>query len=420
LTEVAIVGAGPSGLAAAMFLRERGLSVKVYEGTDRVGGLARSFRWHGFDCDIAPHRLFTRDRRLLHRILELVPMHRHERRSRILIAGKSVRDPVNPVELLLRLPLPVAWELATGYLRRPRLPEDSFEHLARNCFGEGLYRLFFEPYTRKMFGIPPSEISAEWARQKLRISGLRDVLRRNSKVFFRTFHYPKSGGYGSISEALLARVRDAVVFEARVTGLEVENGRVRGLRFEQGGRELAVACDHLVSTLPVTVLGKMLGHPLPLRYRPLTLVYFLVDAGRVMPYHWVYFGDGDVVINRLAEFKNFAASGAPADRSVLVAEVTTGSEDPVRDALSALERYGLVQPAQVLDVKVLHERYGYPIYDRGYEETMGRAAEILGRFTNLHSVGRNAEFRHVEVDETFASALRLADDLAAREGRREP
>jgi protoporphyrinogen oxidase len=206
-----------------VLLRERGFDVKVFEAADRVGGLARSFEWHGFHCDIAPHRLFTHDREALERLLQLVPMRRHRRRSRIFIAGKILHDPVNPAELALRLPPQVTGRLVWGYLSRlvrSRLPEDSFENLALNKFGRGLYELFFEPYTRKMFGVSPAEISVEWGRQKLRVSGLRDVIRRNTKIFFRQFYYPKRGGYGAICQALYEQVADRVLLQARVSGLE--------------------------------------------------------------------------------------------------------------------------------------------------------------------------------------------------------
>ena len=61
---------------------------------------------------------------------------------------------------------------------------------------------------------------------------------------------------------------------------------------------------------------------------------------------WVYFGDGDVVINRMAEFKNFSKGGAPENHTVVVAEVTLPSDNALEHVprtgdrvLEALTRY---------------------------------------------------------------------------------
>ena len=67
-----------------------------------VGGLARSFKWHGFDCDLAPHRFFTLDEELLRQVKALVPMRRIERRSGIRLRGRWLRDPVNIFEVLYK------------------------------------------------------------------------------------------------------------------------------------------------------------------------------------------------------------------------------------------------------------------------------------------------------------------------------
>jgi len=413
MERVAVLGAGISGLSSAVLLKEKGYDVRLFEATDQVGGLARSFDWHGFHCDIAPHRLFTRDKEAKEKLLELVPMHRHQRRSRIFIAGRIVRDPVNPLELMLRLSPRISSRLVWGYLFKPKLPEDSFENLALNKFGRGLYEFFFKPYTTKMFGVTPAEISVTWGRQKLRVSGLRDVIRRDTKIFFREFHYPKEGGYGAICQALADRVSDSIQLSSKVTALETDDRRIRAVRYENQGVEQRFECDRLVSTLPATVLGRMLGHHFSLRFQSVVLVYLLIDKPQVMPYHWVYFGDSDVVINRMSEFKNFAHAGTPEDRTALVAEVTIPSADPLDDVLSALERYDLVRRQDVLDSMLLQERFAYPVYDRDYEKAIVESQEVFGSFDNLHLVGRNAEFRHIEVDEAFASALAMVRSLTA-------
>jgi len=54
---------------------------------------------------------------------------------------------------------------------------------------------------------------------------------------------------------------------------------------------------------------------------------------------------------------------------------------------------------------VLPERFGYPVYDRDFELATEKAERLFSAFSNLHRVGRNAEFRHIELDEDLESAL---------------
>src|SRR4051812_9518339 len=100
--KVAILGAGVAGLSTPYFLRGHGFDVTVWEASGSVGGLARSFKWHGFDCDIGPHRMYPEDDALLQELCRLVPMKQLRRRSRIFIRNRWIDDPVNIAELLFK------------------------------------------------------------------------------------------------------------------------------------------------------------------------------------------------------------------------------------------------------------------------------------------------------------------------------
>jgi protoporphyrinogen oxidase len=106
----------------------------------------------------------------------------------------------------------------------------------------------------------------------------------------------------------------------------------------------------------------------------------------------------------MAEFKHFHPDLPPTDHSVLCAEVTVDSDHAEQDVIQALSRYGLIRPKDIRDSLVLDEKFGYPVYDKGFEDARERAQALFGRFGNLHCVGRNAEFRHIETDEDIASA----------------
>lgn len=402
---IAVIGAGISGLSIGWLLARRHRGVTIFEASDKIGGLASTFEWHGVPCDLAPHRLYTQDRKILALIGNLIALRKHERNSRILMGGKIFRDPINPIELLVKLSPRTGAKLVSGYLRRPKLPETSFESLALNRYGQGLYDFFFEPYTTKMFGVTPSRISVIWGREKLRSSGLLDIVKRSSKTFFSSFYYPAAGGYGSISDAMYEQMGQDVRLGTPIVGLSRRENRITAVHYRENGEDRFFECDRVFATIPATTLAEMLGESLGLQYRRIQLVYLNVRRPRVMPYQWVYFGDGDVVINRMAEFKNFHARGMPERSTVLCAEVTADTETPAEDVLQALERYKLISREEVDDILVLSERFGYPVYDNGFDEIKARADEFFSRFSNLHRIGRNAEFRHIEVDEDIESAI---------------
>ena len=412
MPQVAILGAGIAGLSSGWLLKQRGASSVLLEKQPYPGGLARSFTWHGFNCDFAAHRLFTTDEHVLQQLLQLVPMGRHIRRSRIWLRGRWMRDPLDVLELALYLSLVERFRLLGSYLGRPRdLEDESFENFVVRRYGRHLYEIFFGPYTERLFGIPGKEISALWARQKVRLANPLDTLRENTKSKFSYFYYPIRGGYGAIANRLYGEINEQVLLEATVLGLETDGSRISHVRYKRGSKEIREPVEAVVSTLPLTLTGRMLGHDFRMRYQKVEAVYVLIDRPLVSDQHWFYFMDDDYAINRLVEFKNLSAEGVPQDTTVLCAEVTEECEDVVERVLQDLVKSGLVVRSDVLDTKVIREEFAYPVYDRQYEQALRDAQETLGAFENLFLVGRAAEFKHREVDDNFAAASETVAEL---------
>ncbi len=416
--KVAIIGAGISGLSCGMLLSEFNTNFKVFESSEHIGGLARSFKWHGINCDLAPHRLFTKNEEILNELLELVPMEMKKRQSKMFIRGKIIRDPVNPFELLYKFNPLITFKLVFGFIFKRKYPETTFENLALNAFGRGLYEFFFKPYTEKLLGEKPENISMEWGRQKIRVSGLGDVFKRNTKIFFKGFYYPKKGGYGAIANTLYNKINDHVLLKTSVIGFEMDNKKITGVKYIENGQEKLYKCDRVISTIPSTILGKMLGKDFSFKYQPVKIVYLMVKKKNVTPYHWIYFGDKDVVINRLAEFKNFSDHDTPDDKSVLCAEVTCPTTDPVNDVLKAVYKYKLFKPEELGDTLLIDEKFGYPVYLKDFEQVKSKLNNEIGKIKNLHLVGRNAEFRHIDVDEGYASARSFIQKLKSKAGHK--
>lgn len=419
MTRIGILGAGIAGLSCAWLLKQHGLDAVVFERQPYPGGLARSFEWHGFYCDFAAHRLFTHDEESLQALLALVPMVRHSRRSRMYFNGRWMRDPLDVFQLAMTATPARTLRMLSSYLTRPRdLPEDSFAAFVIRRYGQGLYDFFFRPYTEKLFGIAGEEISVSWARAKVRLARPLDKYRPSTKVKFNHFYYPRQGGYGAIPQALYDSVRENVRLETTVTGLDLQNDTIAGLEYVGPTGRGYEPVDVLISTLPLTVTGRMLGHRYPLSYRKVEAVYLLLDRPLASNNHWVYFADDDIVVNRLVEFKNMGADSHPAGTTVVCAEVTRDCPDVTRHVIDDLARTGFIRRDEVLDAKVLREEFAYPVYSKAYEATVATAARHFGAYDNLYVVGRAAEFKHREVDDNFAAARQVVEAIVARRERR--
>jgi protoporphyrinogen oxidase/GT2 family glycosyltransferase len=415
MTQVAILGAGFAGLSSGWLLKQRGIEFTIYEKRSYAGGLARSFEWNGFSCDFAAHRLFTTDENVLKELLKLVPMGRHIRRSKIYLRGHWLRDPLDVLELGTKLSVKEKLKVFQTYLFRPKnAPEDSFENYVLKRYGRGLYDYFFKPYTEKLFGIPGDEISVLWARQKVRLANPLDSLRENTKTKFQYFYYPIQNGYGAIANRLYEEIQDHVHLNTTVKSLVLDNDQIESVQYEKDGKTYNEPVDAIISTLPLTITGKMLGHALPLKFQKVDSVYLLINRPFLSDYHWIYFMDEDIAINRMVEFKNMSPVDTPDQTSVVCAEVTQEHDNVVKKVIDDLVRVGLVQRREIIDTKVVREDFSYPVYNSAYAELLQKAEEKISQYKNLFTVGRAAEFKHREVDDNFAAASEAIAQIATQ------
>src|SRR5919202_4266499 len=125
--------------------------------------------------------------------------------SRIFYKGKLYDYPLKASNALRNLGLLEALKCVLSYVAvRIRPPEDqtNFEGWVAARFGWRLYRIFFKTYTEKVWGVPATEIQADWAAQRIKnLSLFKAVMnavlpKRNQKEItslIEEFQYPKYG-----------------------------------------------------------------------------------------------------------------------------------------------------------------------------------------------------------------------------------
>src|SRR5258708_1555401 len=223
---VLVLGGGAVGLSGACLRAEAGRPVIVVEAEDQVGGLAKTVEIDGFRFDLGGHRFFTKAIEvdmLWHEILGEEFLLR-PRMSRIYWNNRYLDYPLRGPDVIRKLGPVELTRCLASYLKAsltPKGKEESFEQWVSNRFGKRLYELFFKSYTEKLWGVPTTEIRAEWAAQ--RIKGLSFFSAAKAAFFGNKGNKVKS----LISEFNYPRYGPGQMWDAMTEAIEAEGGEVR-------------------------------------------------------------------------------------------------------------------------------------------------------------------------------------------------
>jgi protoporphyrinogen oxidase len=496
-----IIGAGPAGLTAAAALLERGIVPIVLEADTQVGGISKTIIHKGSRMDIGGHRFFSKNDDVMAWWLSKLPLQGKLAaddvalgRSTVLSQAADAPDPETSDEVMLSrsrlsriyflrhlFDYPVSLSASTlknlGFSRtmrigvsylsarlRPIRPEKSLADFMTNRFGRELYRLFFEDYTEKVWGVPCTEIGPEWGAQRIKgVSiasaikhALASALRRDDSIsqkdtetsLIGRFLYPKFGP-GQLWETVAAEVREAgcdVRLGTEAVGVRVEDGRVVSVRLRNvgTGAEEDLACSGVLSSMPARDLVlRITGTQAPadilriaegLPYRDFITVGLLVSGlklsnpdGSPVLDNWIYIQERDVRVGRVQVFNNWSPY-LVADPTLTWLGLeyfckegddmwTTPDDEFAKMAARELAHIGLIDEEDVLDHAVHRVKKAYPAYFGTYAE-FGTLQEWLDSVENLFVMGRNGMHRYNNMDHSMLSAWAAVSALVG-EGTRE-
>jgi protoporphyrinogen oxidase len=494
-----IIGAGPAGLTAAYeLISTTDVIPIIFEQSADIGGISKTVNYKGNRIDIGGHRFFSKSDRVMKWWQNMLPVQGKPSRDDILLgrtpllsAATNAPDPeFSDRVMLVRSRLsrilferrffdyPVSLNLKTitnlGIRRIAKIgvsyalsrflpvdPEISLKDFLVNRFGEELYKTFFEDYTEKVWGVPCSQIPAEWGHQRIKGLSVTKALSHAVKRLFtgngslsqqnvetsliETFLYPKLGP-GQMWEEVARRVIDKggrIVLNCPVTGISHNGHHILGVSVADSviGNALSHQADYVLSTMPVKELTGAMNAPPPLevsdvaqglKYRDFITIGLLLKKLKItnqskfktlngmIPDNWIYIQDRDVRLGRIQFFNNWSPYLVNGPDNVWIgleyfcsrgdALWQKSDEALIRFAVKEVAKIDMIDPADVLDHTVIRMPNSYPAYFGTYDR-FALVREYFDSFSNLFLIGRNGMHRYNNQDHSMLTAMAAVDNI---------
>lgn len=488
--KVLIIGAGPAGLTAAYeLLKKSDIKPIVLETEQFVGGISRTFEYHGNHMDVGGHRFFTKNERVNQLWEELMPiqgapafddkllqndkkyqeggpdpekedgvMLLRNRVSRIYFLGKFFDYPISlKPRTFINMGFVRTMKSGFGYLGScvHKREEKSLEDFYINRFGKPLYQLFFEDYTTKLWGVHPSQLSADWGAQRVKGLSLGKTLlnaitkpfkKNTSKVetsLINQFEYPKYGPgqlYTKMAEEV-KKMGGTILYGEEVDRIELDQNRIKALVTKTGER---FECDDVFSSMPIKDLFNSIGKEnvpqdvyeiaTTLPYRDFITVGLLLDElkiknktkiktlNNIVPDNWIYVQERSVKMGRIQIFNNWSPYMVkdPLHKVWMGLEYfcsegdemwNSSDKDFIDFAVGELVSMGIIGSKEdVLDSCRLKVKKAYPAYFGSYDH-FDKVRNYLDTIENLYCIGRNGQHRYNNMDHSMLTAMVAVDEL---------
>lgn len=424
--DIAIIGAGFAGLAAAERLAREGLRATVFEADAHWGGHTHSDVVGGFTFDEGPHVSFTKDpvvRELFARSAEGV--REFQARLTNYSRGSLIEHPAQVNLSGLDPDLVTRCIVDLVEARARPIAVDSYEDWCRNTFGETFAREFPLVYTRKYWTVEARDMTTDWAEKRVYAPTLAEVVRgalqpalHGQFHYFSVVRYPESGGYQSFMR-LLAKDRD-IELDKRVVSVDIRNGR---LHFADGTER---TYGKLISTMPLPELVRAIpadqsnegvrAAAEQLLCTSLALVDVAVNRSDLFSHHLLYVYDEDVSFAR-AHFPHMLAPGnAPAGQGSIQVEIYYSHKRPLPSAIDTLPdrvvgelvRIGILRSAgEVIWARSREVQYANVVFDHRRAAALGAILPWL-EAQGVVLAGRYGEWGYHWTDDAVRSGWAAA------------
>lgn len=414
MSDNVILGAGIAGISAGYHLRKQNIPSVIFEKDDDWGGLCANFTIEGFRFDRFVHFSFAGNPETAKIFADSAELYEHPPLSSNYYNGYWLKHPAQ--NNLAPLPEEEKQKIIADFKCRPQKQLRDIKDYAE--WLEVQYGYYFAhnfpfKYTRKYWGVEPSELETTWVGVRMNCPSLEQVLAGAQKeqeenfYYTKVMKYPKKGGFRSIID----KPREGLDIRCKKTAVHIDNNRVS---FADGTSE---PYKRLISTLPLPEIVKLLSD-VPdeileaarlLRHTCGYHVSLGFNRPDIAKHLWFYIYDEDIPPARVYSPSLKSPDNAPDGCSSLQAEVffANGANIPSKDevlerTIATLLEMRLFHQSDIAVQEIRFEPYANILFDKHIYKNRQKVIDFLTD-RNITSIGRFGKWDYLWSHQAFES-----------------
>ena len=423
--KIGVLGGGISGLAFAYFFKN---SIKIIEKESSLGGLCRSFKdSEGIAWDIGPHISFSKNEAILDFIVSLTPMNKLKRSNKIIHDNKFIKYPFE--NDLASLSSSERDYCLNTFLDNPYENYDSGNMLEffYETFGEGITRLFLEPYNRKIWKYESSFMDKQMV-ERIPKPPAEDIVAsaagKETEGYLHQlyFHYPKQGGFQSLVDSLEKDILDFAEIHLNSEIIDVSINKDITVKTAKETFKF----EKIISTIPIHELLPIISPKPPsevlkaldeLKYNSIHITCLTVKGEHLGDNFAITVADPDIIFHRVSRLNFLGEAYYKKGYTNLMIETTfrkglkedLSSEELEKIILNDVSKLFNIEADNVEDIFTRSFKYAYVIYDINHRKNTDIVLNYLNS-VNITPLGRFGTFEYINSDK----AIELARDLALK------
>jgi UDP-galactopyranose mutase len=307
----------------------------------------------------------------------------------------------------------------------------NFEEFIYNVWGAGIARHFAIPYNKKLWAVPLSEMETSWLGGRVPLPDLEELIEGALHPAPKpmgpnaVFGYPLKGGFQALMDGFLPHLKGELRLETRVTAVSPSRRTVT----LDNGEELEY--EHLVSTMPLPILVKLMGREAPpeiqaaaagLRHVSVRCVNLGIGRENLTEKHWIYYPE-DTVFHRIFVQGNASPHCNPPGGFGLTCEITyseykklpADGDALIQRCIDDCRKVGIFNEDDPIWVaNQVDMPHAYVVYDHARKQNVDTIRQWLSTRDIVLS-GRYSEWEYYNSDHAFVAGKNAADEVLTRQ-----